>query len=263
MIDKGHHQLVVSQFGSRAAAYLTSAVHAQGEDLDAIEASVQGASDARVLDLGCGGGHVSFRVAPHVARVVAYDLSRSMLETVATAATDRELLNVETVCGPAERLPFDDASFDFVVTRFSAHHWHDFERSLKEARRVLKPDGRATFIDVVASESALLDTFIQSIELLRDPSHVRDYAPSLWKRRLAEAGFAITRTTMRRLRIEFAAWIERMKTPRLHVDAIRSLYTYASDDVVRYFEIEPDGSFTFDTADFEASAIAGSDSSMG
>jgi SAM-dependent methyltransferase len=254
MKDKGHHELVVAQFGSQADAYLRSAVHAQGEDLDAIADGVRGASKARVLDLGCGGGHVSFRVAPHVARVVAYDLSPDMLATVASAARERDLTNIETVCGPVERLPFEDASFDRVLTRFSAHHWQDVDQALKEARRVLRPQGRATFVDVIAPAGAPLDTFLQAIELLRDPSHVRDYSLREWERLLDSAGFSIARTTTRRLRIEFASWIERMKTPPIHVEAIRSLYAYAPDGVRRYFEIEPDGSFTFDTGTFEASA---------
>src|SRR6185312_8172905 len=73
--SKSHEAVVGGQFGSRAAAYLTSAVHAQGRDLEALAALAHGRSEARVLDLGCGGGHVSFAVAPHVGEVVAYDLS--------------------------------------------------------------------------------------------------------------------------------------------------------------------------------------------
>src|SRR5689334_7325403 len=76
MLDtKNHEALVGDQFGARANAYLTSAVHAQGRDLDALVALASSHRDARVLDLGCGGGHVAFNVAPHVREVVAYDLS--------------------------------------------------------------------------------------------------------------------------------------------------------------------------------------------
>src|SRR5437867_11053880 len=67
MKAKTHESLVSDQFGSQAAAYLKSVVHARGADLDQIEKLVHGQSGARVLDLGCGGGHVSYRVAPHVA----------------------------------------------------------------------------------------------------------------------------------------------------------------------------------------------------
>jgi len=79
---KTHQALVTEQFGPRADAYLTSAVHAEGEDLTAIAAMVRGHPRARVLDLGSGAGHVSFAVAPHVAEVIAFDLSAAMLAVV-------------------------------------------------------------------------------------------------------------------------------------------------------------------------------------
>src|ERR1700761_4322535 len=96
---KSHETLVGVQFGSRAAAYLTSAVHARGEDLDALTALVRGQPEPRVLDLGCGGAHVTFAAAPHAREVVAYDLSADMLATVARAARERGLANVATQQG--------------------------------------------------------------------------------------------------------------------------------------------------------------------
>lgn len=243
-----HDALVAAQFGSRAAAYVTSAVHAQGEDLREVSALVAGHSGARVLDLGCGGGHVAFAVAPHVAEVVAYDLSAEMLDAVAGEAATRGLRNIATQRGPAEALPFADASFDVVLTRFSAHHWSDVRAGIAEARRVLKPGGQAMFVDAVAPEEAALDTFLQSIELLRDPSHIRDYTVSQWHGFLAAAGFAVTQTTPRRLRLEFASWIARMQTPPVRADAVRSLQESASAAVSSHFALEPDGSFTIDTA---------------
>ena len=101
---KSHDTLVGTQFGSRAAAYLTSAVHARGEDLDALAALVRARPTARVLDLGCGGGHVVFAAAPHVREVVAYDLSPEMLDVVARAAQDRGLANVTTQISPGTPL---------------------------------------------------------------------------------------------------------------------------------------------------------------
>src|SRR5271165_450674 len=67
--SKSHEDLIGSQFGARAAAYLGSAVHAQGADLQTLADLVRGQSGARVLDLGCGAGHVSFHVAPQAGEV--------------------------------------------------------------------------------------------------------------------------------------------------------------------------------------------------
>ena len=129
-----HNAVVTGQFGPQASAYLTSANHAQGADLEQLAAIARAHPNAQVLDLGCGAGHVSFFTAPHVARVVAYDLSADMLGVVSTEAAKRGMTNIDTQLGAAESLPFPDASFDLVFSRYSAHHWADVGAALREMR---------------------------------------------------------------------------------------------------------------------------------
>jgi SAM-dependent methyltransferase len=250
-----HEALVGTQFGSRAALYLTSAVHAQGPDLDAmgtVARNLPDAAKARVLDLGCGGGHVTYAVAPHVGEVVAYDLSPEMLAVVAQAAAERGLANVTVREGRVERLPFADREFDAVMSRYAAHHWSDFDAGLREAARVLKPGGVAMFVDSVSSSVPLFDTFYQAIEVLRDVSHVRNYSRSEWDAAMTRAGFVPTTMRRHRLRLDFATWIARMRTPKLQADAIRALQAAMPAPVARHFALEADGSFTFDVGVFEA-----------
>ena len=252
MSARTQEALAEAQFGARASEYLRSAVHSQGPDLAALAALAEGQATARVLDLGCGGGHVAYAVAPQVAEVVAYDLSADMLAVVADAARERGLTNLRTVQGPAECLPFADASFDMVLTRFSAHHWRDFDAGLREAARVLRPGGQAGFVDAVSPGPAALDTFLQVVELLRDTSHVRDRSRAEWEAALAASGFAVGAVAPFRLRMEFATWVARMRTPPELVAAIRAVQGAVSDAVRRYYAVEADGSFLLDAALFTA-----------
>lgn len=251
---RSHESHVAEMFGPQAAAYVASAVHARGADLDALAALVEELRPARVLDLGCGGGHVSFTAAPWSGAVVAYDLSADMLGAVTAEAQRRGFGNIVTQQGVAERLPLADGSFDMVASRYSAHHWRDVPAAMHEARRVLKSDGRMVIMDVIAPDWSVADSFLQAVEVLRDPSHGRDYSEAEWLNFTEDAGLRVMRTAHRRLRLEFASWVARIRTPDLHVAAIRSLFAGASAEVAHHFEFEPDGSFCVDTLTLELEA---------
>ena len=248
-MTRTHNETVRANFDPRAQAYLESPTHSAGEDLTHLETLLRGrfVQDApEVLDLGCGGGHVTYAAAPHAHRVTACDISEEMLRVVARAAQERGLGNVETRQGPAEAPPFADASFDVVASRYSAHHWRDVGLALREIRRVLKPGGVFWLSDVASPGSPLLDTHLQAVELLRDTSHVRDYAPAEWLRFAAEADLRVREARSFRLRLDFASWIARMATPEPLAAAIRALQRAMPEEVRAHFGLEPDGSFTVD-----------------
>jgi SAM-dependent methyltransferase len=251
-MDRAHEQVVDAQFGPRAKAYVESAVHARGPDLDALEQVVSAARPARALDLGAGGGHVAYLMARHAGSVTACDLSREMLAAVAAAAGDRGLTNVEAAQASAERLQFENERFDFLGCRYSAHHWRNLEAGLREARRVLRRGSQAVFIDAFAPESAALDTHLQAVELLRDTSHVRDYTASQWIAALHRSGFTLQNFRSWRIRMDFPTWTARMQTPPDNVRAIRALQTAASSEISDHFQIEADGSFMLDVMMIEA-----------
>ena len=253
-MTRSHDAIVNAQFGSQAAAYLSSSVHSTGEDLDALAQICAEVRPARALDIGTGGGHVAYRLAQHAQTVVAVDLSSEMLKIVAETARQHGLSNIETTGAPAERLPFEDASFDLAACRYSAHHWCDWDAGLREVRRVLKPGSPAIFIDVISPAVPACDTHLQAIELLRDPSHVRNYSESEWAAALVRAGFRARRAEKRRIRMDFASWVGRMRTSAAHQTAIRSLQQLASVQIATYFAIELDGSFSIDILQVEASA---------
>jgi ubiquinone/menaquinone biosynthesis C-methylase UbiE len=251
-----HEQSVHEQFDPQAAAYLASSVHATGADLAAAVARVRGLRPPprEVLDVGCGAGHLSFALAAHAQRIIAVDPSESMLATVRTVALERGLTAIETAQGQAEQLPFPDGGFDLICTRYSAHHWLDLPAALDEMRRVLAPAGWLLIIDLLGEAQPLVDTWLQCLELMRDPSHVRNRSASDWSERIARAGFQLEAQETFPTRLQFGPWVERMRTPAERVTAIRSLQERAPAEVRRALELEADGSFTARTGLFWARA---------
>ncbi|PNK60704.1 class I SAM-dependent methyltransferase [Psychrobacter sp. FDAARGOS_221] len=241
-----HNQVVDNQFGSQATAYLNSSVHAQGQEFALVEEIVAQYDHAKVLDLGSGAGHISFYAAPHAESVIAYDLSQDMLKVVADSAEQKGLNNISTQQGVAEFLPFKDNHFDVVVSRFSAHHWQDVPQALREMRRVCQPNGTVMMIDVMAPPNPVCDTFLQTIEILRDNSHVRDYSVAEWQNMFSQAGLKVNRMQTHKLLLEFNSWVTRMRTPEHYVKAIRALQQSIGQEATDYFQVQADGSFTTD-----------------
>ncbi|HEX7386994.1 MAG TPA: methyltransferase domain-containing protein [Castellaniella sp.] len=250
MEAKSHQQKIQTQFDPQAEAYLHSRVHSSGPDLLRAQEIIQelpGHAEKQLLDVGCGAGHLSFALAPWVKHVTATDPLPGMLDTVKKAAADRALRNVNTSMAVAERLPFKTAQFDIVATRYSAHHWENLPAALIEMRRVLKPGGLILIIDLQGDENPLVDTHLQTMELLRDPSHLRDRSPSEWARLLAAAGFAGIAHESWPTRLEFQPWVTRMRTPPKQVEVIRILQCEAPEEVQSALKFEEDGSFTATT----------------
>jgi SAM-dependent methyltransferase len=254
MTNSKHHDETVRHYGPRASAYVSSAVHASGPDLDQMEELLSANRVGRALDLGCGGGHVSYRAARYADEVIACDVTPAMIGVVEETAAARGITNIRGVVGAAEALPFGDAYFDAVLCRFTAHHWGDLAAGLAEARRVAKVGAPIVFIDTVAPADATCDTHLQTIEYLRDPSHARNYTAAELEGALATAGFGIETVTVRPLRMDFAVWTERTNTPPDRIAVLKDLQRSAGAKVQAQFAIEADGSFDIAAATFTGTA---------
>lgn len=102
-----------------------------------------------VLDLASGTGEPALSLARRIAptgKVTATDLSQGMLNALSANAKAEGVSNIETKVCDAHELPFADASFDLVTSRFGVMFFAETSRALKEIRRVLKPGGSIAFL---------------------------------------------------------------------------------------------------------------------
>lgn len=245
-MNYSHHTINQAQYQDKFTAYATSQVHAQGVEFDKMRALAQSKQARHILDLGCGGGHVSYQLADVVASVMAYDLSEEMVQNVVATAKQKGLMNITGQVGSAERLPFADRQFDMVISRYSAHHWHSMTHALNEIHRVLAPTGKVVLVDILGSVNPVLNNFLQTIETIRDPSHVQDYSLPHWLALAEQAHFVVERIEKQRLFLDFGQWVARMNTPESSQATIRLLQQQASQMVKSYFNIRADGSFESD-----------------
>jgi SAM-dependent methyltransferase len=106
----------------------------------------------RILEVGCGPGHLSVRLArDYGLEVVGLDLDPAMIERArANAARLGPIVSgrLTFVEGDVASMTFDDASFDLVISTLSMHHWDDPAAGLAEVGRVLPAGGRAVVWDL-------------------------------------------------------------------------------------------------------------------
>ena len=242
--------LVQQQFGSNAAKYVDSTVHAKGASLAGLVAAVEPKPDWRCLDIATGAGHTAFAFAPHVAHVVASDLTAEMLKQVDKQIADKDIKNVETARADAEDLPFESASFDLVTCRIAPHHFPDIAKFIGETFRVLKPRGTFALVDNVSPDESTtpgftVDDLANAAELynrfekIRDPSHGRAWTAGEWTACMTENGFSIVHTEFLDKAMSFNAWCSNQAVPEETRPELAAMLTSADAAFKAYIRPSP------------------------
>lgn len=243
MEGQGQRHSSRQQFGPRAATYAVSWSHSAGESLELVEAMVarDGRSFLRAVDVATGAGFTAFVLAPHADRVLATDLTPQMLEQAKRLRDERGLANVELALAAAEGLPFASDSLDLVTCRIAPHHFLGFHAWLAEVRRVLRPGGLLVACDTAAPEDEGLAEWMNGVEVRRDPSHVRNRAPSEWHQAVEDVGLRVTHTELCYTWHEFEDWTKRAGMASDERERLRADFLGADTGQANAFNLKVDG----------------------
>ena len=211
---------VRKQFSRNSEKYVTSHIHAQGEDLARLLQIMTIKKTDHVLDVATGGGHVANALAPHVKQVTAFDITEDMLAVARRFMARNGHDNVTFVLGDAEEMPFASGIFDTLTCRIAAHHFPNIRSFLKESFRVLKPGGQWLIIDNIAPEDDEQDHFYNTLERMRDASHHRSWKKTEWLAMLKAQGFTVEASHHFDKVISFEDWCERMSLSKERVRAL-------------------------------------------
>ncbi|TGV29863.1 class I SAM-dependent methyltransferase [Mesorhizobium sp. M00.F.Ca.ET.186.01.1.1] len=227
---------VQEQFGKNAQQYVESKTHAQGDDLQLLVQWLAPQNSWKVLDIATGGGHVARTLAPHVAQVVATDLTRPML--AAAAQANQAEKNILYVQADAESLPFLAESFDLVTCRIAAHHFPDPNAFVREVSRVLRPGGWFLFIDNVSPEAKELASFVNLVEQTRDPSHVHCLSVTEWRELHSAHDLVECKERLRKKPFAFLPWVQRTSESPEQEKAVEQMLLNAPKDIQAYVGLQ-------------------------
>jgi SAM-dependent methyltransferase len=191
----------VNPWDARAEAYRTSSTHASGDDLDTVVEWCNPHDGVKILDVATGGGHVARRLREEGAEVVTCDASPGM--------------DADVLCR-AENLPFENGSFDVVVTRIAAHHFDDIGTAIGEMARV---SNRV----LVVEDTLYTSEEVEEAERLRDPTHVRSLSEEEWRDLLVDAGFEVEQVERFEKVHDFDEWLARTGCRGEEAERVREL----------------------------------------
>jgi ubiquinone/menaquinone biosynthesis C-methylase UbiE len=254
--------LVQQQFGAHAAAYATSTVHAKGASLGRLVELVKPQTHWQALDIATGAGHTAAAFAPHVAHVIASDVTDEMLAEARKLALAKGFSNMETASADAEALPFEDGRFDLVTCRIAPHHFPDIPMFVGEVWRVLKLGGTFALVDNIAPDGESTPGFsvadlreaslaYNAFETIRDPSHSRCLGLAEWSEIIADTGFHLAHKERLGKDMEFQSWAERLGADAVTIARLRAMLSDSAPALRAFLRPRMEGEslwFTLDEA---------------
>jgi SAM-dependent methyltransferase len=168
-LEREYHE---SEDQARGASCLIARVYGSGIFEEAETYQLDSLGDIRgahVLDYGCGGGWSSARLRARGARVTGLDLSQTRLrEAQGHLARAKDVPPFGLLQCDAQRLPFGDGAFDAILGKGILHHL-ELGLAVPEIRRVLRPGGKAAFLEPLI-HNPLLQAYRRLTPHLRSPT---------------------------------------------------------------------------------------------
>jgi ubiquinone/menaquinone biosynthesis C-methylase UbiE len=217
-----HQSRILDQFTRQAVPFATAQAIRNQEALDRIVKMAEAGPADTSLDVACGPGLLACAFARVVLHAVGIDLTPAMLDQARKTQAEQGLNNLSWHQGDVTALPFPDAHFSIVSSRFAFHHLLEPLDALKEMTRVCKPGGRVVVADMapVPEKAAALN----AEERLRDPSHVRAMPQQELRDLFAKAGLPDPHVDSYRLEGELEDLLSRSFPNEGDADHIRQLF---------------------------------------
>jgi ubiquinone/menaquinone biosynthesis C-methylase UbiE len=217
-----HQSRILDQFTRQAVPFAQAQAIRNQEALEQIVKMAEAGPADTSLDVACGPGLLACAFARAVRHAVGVDLTPAMLEQARKTQAEQGLTNVTWQQGDVNMLPYPDAHFSIVSSRFSFHHLLEPLAALKEMKRVCKPGGRVVVADMapVAEKADALN----AEERLRDPSHVRAMPPEELRALFVKAGLPEPRMESYRLEGEMEDLLARSFPNQGDADRVQQIF---------------------------------------
>jgi ubiquinone/menaquinone biosynthesis C-methylase UbiE len=203
-------------------------VHSDAAHLEALMDMLNAIPRKRYLDLGTGNGYLAFEMArrfPDIA-VTGLDIARDSIRLNQKIQTEQGIENIEFLSYDGSQLPFGEACFAGVISRYAFHHFPDPHLSVHELSRITEDLGVAIVSDPMTYEEDTAD-FIDQFQRLKGDGHVHFFRSSELDALFHGHGFA-----------KEAQFLSSFSFPRALTDAYLRLLEKTPGPVLERYGIE-------------------------
>jgi len=224
-MNETHRDDILDQFTRQAAGFSQAPGIVDAAALRLLVKFSGANRDDTVLDVACGPGIVACAFAQVARHVTGIDITPAMLELARARQEELGLQNLTWHAGDVLPLPYRDAEFSLVVSRFAFHHFLDPGAVLREMIRVTRARGTVVVADSAPAPDKAAAFNI--MEKLRDPSHVRAMPVDELRALMLDAGLPPPRVTDHRLEGEFEGLLARSFPRPEDVPELRRMFEAA------------------------------------
>ena len=217
-----HNELIIDQFTKQAIPFTQNAAHTAEYAVKRLVTLCNVSKKDTVLDVACGSGLVSCELAKVAHHITGIDITPAMIEQANLLKQEKNLNNIKYEIGDVSHLPYADASFSLVATRYSFHHLVDPSSVLSEMKRVCMLKGRVVVIDVTPT-SDKVDMY-DYVEKLRDPSHVKALTFAELQEMIERIGLTIRNTDFFRIEMDVERLLHASFPNPEDINKIRQLF---------------------------------------
>lgn len=217
-----HDSRILDQFTRQAVSFASAAPIRNEEALMKIVQAAGAGPEDMVLDVACGPGLLACAFAKVAKHATGVDMTPAMLQQALKTQQEQGLTNVSWEQGDVYSLPFPDAQFSIVSSRFVFHHLEQPLAALKEMKRVCMPGGRVVVADMAPDPAKA--AALNAAERLRDPSHVRALPEIELGALFGKAGLAAPQVSHYRLESELEELLSRSFPNEGDADRLRKIF---------------------------------------
>ncbi|WP_297422636.1 class I SAM-dependent methyltransferase [Clostridium sp.] len=196
--------------------------------LEGILAKIDTKPNSRILDLGTGSGYLAFPLAlkHKEIEVVGLDIVENTIRRNNEVVMEKGINNLTFSSYDGITIPYENNTFDAIVTRYALHHFPNIEETIKQLQRIVREGGQIYISDPTPNKidnKRFVDKYMQ----LRDDGHVKFYTKEEYIELLNKYGFELENI-----------FISKVRFPRVVSDNYYKLMKNYEEEIIKAYDIE-------------------------